>query len=250
MQRSPRRALGVADRAGQVAVVGDLDQGQATVLLVVGTQPAVVRAAALDRRVELPRHRARLERPPRELVILGVRRDQDLLLLVLGAVLHQVDPPLLEDHLGLDLAQASRAEAVGQLEEDVGSVGHRNRSRGGRRIGGSDPRSRWKRDVQNAIGACHAPGTIVPKRRDASDVSRSESAAIRSPKAPYRRIECSERQSADARRMRRSAWAMRIEAVATTAAFSNESRRGDASRMRVHSPADRGVLKRWIDASS
>ena len=49
----PRRAaVGVADRAAQVAGVGDLDQRQARVLLVVGAEAAVVRAAPADRRVE------------------------------------------------------------------------------------------------------------------------------------------------------------------------------------------------------
>jgi hypothetical protein len=39
-----------ADRALEIAVIGDLDDGQAAVLLVIGAQPAVFRTALLDLR--------------------------------------------------------------------------------------------------------------------------------------------------------------------------------------------------------
>ena len=105
-------------------MVGDLDQRQATMLLVIRAEPAVVWAAVLDRRVELQRHLPGLERLAAELVILGVGADQHFLKPMLRTPLVQVDVAILDDDLGLDLAQAGRAEAVGQLEEDVGTIGH------------------------------------------------------------------------------------------------------------------------------
>ena len=57
-----RSALRIADRAAQIARVAYLNQRQARVLLVIGAQAAVERAAVPNRRVELQRHLPGLER--------------------------------------------------------------------------------------------------------------------------------------------------------------------------------------------
>ena len=84
MRLPVRPGFGVADRAGEIAVVGDLDQREATVLLVIGAEAAIVGAAVFDRRVEFQRHLAGLERVARELVVFGVGGDQHFLEAVLA----------------------------------------------------------------------------------------------------------------------------------------------------------------------
>ena len=49
----------VADGAGEVAVVGDFEEREAGVLLVIGAEAAVVGAAVFDRRVEAVGHLGR-----------------------------------------------------------------------------------------------------------------------------------------------------------------------------------------------
>src|SRR5215813_6090101 len=52
MRQTVRRGFAVTDRAGEIALVGDLDEREAGVLLMVGAEPAVVGAAVFDRCVE------------------------------------------------------------------------------------------------------------------------------------------------------------------------------------------------------
>ena len=104
VERAEVRAMGaadgVADRAAQVAGVGDLDQRQARVLLVVGAQAAVVRAAPLHRRVVAQRHLRRLdEHLAAAAVVVDVVGDQHALGAVLRAALEHVDAAVLEDDL-------------------------------------------------------------------------------------------------------------------------------------------------------
>ena len=61
MCQSLRRAFAVADRAGEIALVGHFNQRKARVLLVIGAEAAVVGAAVFDRRVEMLRHLPGLE---------------------------------------------------------------------------------------------------------------------------------------------------------------------------------------------
>src|ERR1017187_8397899 len=56
-----RAAGGVADGAAQIAEIVDLDEGEAGVLLVVGTQAAIVGTAPLYGRVEVVGHLRRLD---------------------------------------------------------------------------------------------------------------------------------------------------------------------------------------------
>ena len=57
-------ALGVAGGAGEVAAVGYLNDGEAAVLLVVGAQAAIIRAAKMRGHVEAARRFAGLHIEP------------------------------------------------------------------------------------------------------------------------------------------------------------------------------------------
>jgi hypothetical protein len=71
-------------------MVGDLQQREAGMLLVVGAKSAVIRAAVFHRRVIGKRHFRRFEKNlPAAFVIINVIRDQHLLPAMLRAALGQ-----------------------------------------------------------------------------------------------------------------------------------------------------------------
>ena len=114
-----RRGIGKADRAGEIAVLVDLDQRQAGMLLVVGAEPAVERAAEFG--AALPRQRAiaRLE-----VVLAGepvgrVGRHQGRLHTVARAALLVPDFVVLDDDLGRYQAETGLAQRGGLAPEDV-----------------------------------------------------------------------------------------------------------------------------------
>ena len=131
--RSERRRLDVvrvlvvddADRALEVAVVGDLDDRQAGVLLVVGAGAAVGRAAVLHLGGELQRLGARAGEGVGAHVVPRVLADQRLRGAAPAAVLLEVDLALADDDLGLQQGEARGAGGGGVLEEVVSIViGH------------------------------------------------------------------------------------------------------------------------------
>ena len=124
--RPVHAAVGVADRAGQVAGVGDLDQRQARVLLVVGAQAAVVRAAPLHRRVVALRHlRVLEEHLAAAPVVVDVVGHQHALGAVHRAVLQHQHAVVLEDDLRVDAAIARRADGDrGVVEQIRSGLGH------------------------------------------------------------------------------------------------------------------------------
>ena len=75
-QAEARAGLGKAKRAGHVARAVDFDDSETGVLLVVGAQPAIVRAAVLDLRGELQRDGAGLVELRGTRVGLSVAVDQ------------------------------------------------------------------------------------------------------------------------------------------------------------------------------
>ena len=118
--RAMRARLGVADRAAQVAVIGDLDQRQAAVLHVIGAQAAIVRTAPALLGVEALRHLRRLdEHLARLAVVVDVVGDQHALAAVLRAPLLEEDALVLDQDLRLDAAQARRAHRHGAVVEQV-----------------------------------------------------------------------------------------------------------------------------------
>ena len=124
--RGPR----VARRAGEVAAVGDFQDGEARVLLVVRAQAAVVRAAPRHRRREPARHLARLHVVADAAVVLGVARDEHFLLLAaaMPAPLEHVHRAVLQDDLGLHAAQAPRAQAQREIVVGVRALAVRHQA--------------------------------------------------------------------------------------------------------------------------
>src|SRR6476659_5204677 len=101
--RSPllalRRRARITDRTLQVAVIAHFDKRQATMLLVVRTETAIIRAAIPNLRVPHLRHFGRLDKLPAPLVILDIGRDQHLLQPMLKALLVKIDLLIANDYL-------------------------------------------------------------------------------------------------------------------------------------------------------
>src|SRR5690349_20749917 len=113
---------GEAERAIQVTGLVHLDDPQAGVMLVLGAQAAVVRAAILELGGKLKRQRARLI-VARDLgVQLRVAEYQRLEPAVLGAALAHEHLAVAQANLRVDHALALRADAAGQLPEDIRPV--------------------------------------------------------------------------------------------------------------------------------
>ena len=111
--------IGEADRAGEVARLVDLDQRQAAVLFVIGTQPAIERTACLGAGLHLQRAVARLE-PQRLLLPIGqIVADQGFLHAMRAATLEIIDAAILADHLGRDRFEADLAQAGGLPVKDI-----------------------------------------------------------------------------------------------------------------------------------
>jgi hypothetical protein len=124
-----RRRIGEADRASQVAVFVDLDQRQAAVLLVVGAEPAIVRAAPLDRGVELEWHVAGLQKIAAALPVRRLARHQRLLHAVLAAALLVVHGTGLFDDLRRYQGEAGLAHRRGLAEKHIRPRPARRRGR-------------------------------------------------------------------------------------------------------------------------
>jgi hypothetical protein len=121
------RAAGrVANGAAEVAVVANLDQSEAGVLLVVGAEAAVVGASPLDGGVVDLRHLRRLDEDfATAAVVVDVVGDEDFFGTVLRATLEEVNVAILKDGFGFDLAVAGGADGDGDVVEEIGAVlGH------------------------------------------------------------------------------------------------------------------------------
>ena len=110
----------VADGALEVAAIGNLHERQARVLLMIGAEPAVVRATPADRCVERQRHLRRFDEdftaPP---VVLDVVRHQHPLRTVRRAPLEHEDRAVLEHDLPLDFPITGRADRDGDVVEEI-----------------------------------------------------------------------------------------------------------------------------------
>src|SRR5271163_5125641 len=113
-------AGGVADGAAEVAVVADLDQGEAGMLFVVGAEAAVVGASPFDGSVVDLGHLWGLDEDfAAAAVIADVVGDEDTLGAVLGAAFQEVDVVVLENGFGFDFAVAGGADGEGYVVEEV-----------------------------------------------------------------------------------------------------------------------------------
>ena len=120
--------VGEAERAVEVAGRVHLDDPQARVLLVLGAEPAVEGAPALDVCARLEGDRARLVEALRREPHLGIRVDEGLEGPVVPAPLAQVDTVIADVHLGVDDRLADRTDALRVLDEDLVPLSLRGRT--------------------------------------------------------------------------------------------------------------------------
>ena len=119
--RPRRRGIGKAHRAGQIAMLGDLDQRQAGMLLVVGAQAAIVGAAEFGMPLKRQRPVAGLDEILAQAPIGGVRRHKRRLDAMLLAALLVPDLVVEDLDLGRHQLQAGLAERLGLAPEDIGA---------------------------------------------------------------------------------------------------------------------------------
>ena len=119
LTRTQRRRAGETGRAGQIAVLVDLDQRQAAVLLVIRTEAAIIGTALVDAGVKLERHIARLQEIAAALPIRRIGRYQGLLYAVLMAALQVIDAILFLQDLGRHQFEAGLAQRGCLAEKDV-----------------------------------------------------------------------------------------------------------------------------------
>jgi hypothetical protein len=112
-------------RAREIALVSDLDDREAGVLLMVRTYPTIM-GTAIDR---LSREYITLISwlvvVLLTLVIRNISRDEDSLLTMFETMLDHVDPIILEDDFGIDGLETLGADGTSEFVEDVRTDGHR-----------------------------------------------------------------------------------------------------------------------------
>src|SRR5687768_8856883 len=106
-------SVGEAERALHVASRVDLDDAEASVLLVLRAEPAVVGAAAFDLRAERERDGAGLVELGRGQVGLGVAVDERLEAPMLRAALAQVDLAAAQQYVAVHHPPTGWADAAG-----------------------------------------------------------------------------------------------------------------------------------------
>ena len=170
--------FGKAHRAGEIAVLVDLDQRQAGMLLVVGAQPAIVRTAELGAVLERERLVARLDVVLAQPPIGRVGREQRRLHAVLPAAL--LVPDLVAQDLDLRRHQreAGLAQRMRLAPEDIGprfyakarswalSGFGRRRDHGDRveQHGGGQQMKQRERADQRAVGLEEFPDEALQRR--------------------------------------------------------------------------------------
>src|SRR5262245_26111945 len=120
MLAARRRRIRETDRAGEIAVLVDLDQRQARMLLVVGAEPAIVRAAILGAALQRERAVARLDVVLAEPPIGRVGGDQGGVRAVAVAALLVPDFVALDRDLRRHQREAGLAQRGGLAPEYVG----------------------------------------------------------------------------------------------------------------------------------
>ena len=120
-------AARIADRTGEIAGVADLDERKAAVLLMIGTEAAVIGTAVLDWCVINHRLLRSLDEDfAGAAVIVNVIGHKNALMAMLRAALQHPDLAVFEDDLGIDAAIAGGADGDGDVVEEIGSelIGH------------------------------------------------------------------------------------------------------------------------------
>src|SRR5690606_15284100 len=92
----------ITSRAGEVASIGDFNNRQTRMLLVVWTQTAIIRAAVMRFCIEGIGHFRRLVVVSDVFVIFGIVGNQDLAVAVLGAALQHKNIVFLKNYFGVN----------------------------------------------------------------------------------------------------------------------------------------------------
>src|SRR5262249_37862123 len=119
MGGAPGRAVGKAHRAGEIAGLVDLDDGDAGMLLVIRTEAAIPRAAALGLGERRERPIAGLQVFERAAPVDGIIRHQGLHHAMLDAALGIVDAAVFLDDLGRHQREAGLAQRGGLTEKEI-----------------------------------------------------------------------------------------------------------------------------------
>jgi hypothetical protein len=115
-------AARIADGAGEVAGVADFDESEAAVLLVVGTEAAVVGAAVFDGGVVDHGLLGSLDEDfAGAAVVVDVVGYEDAGVAVLRAALEHPDFVVFEDDFGVDATVADGADGDGYVVKEVGA---------------------------------------------------------------------------------------------------------------------------------
>jgi hypothetical protein len=101
----------------QIALLGDFDNGQATVLLVIGAQAAIEGASALHGGVATFWRGGRFVEASALSPVGSIVGDEHALGAMLGAELLEEDAGGVDQDLGFDFAEARGTKAVGQFDE-------------------------------------------------------------------------------------------------------------------------------------
>src|SRR5438309_1858172 len=115
-----RAAGGVTNGTAQIAVVANLDQRQAGMLLMIAAKAAVIRTSPFDGSVIDERHLWRLdEHFTAAAVIIHIVGDENSLVSMLRAALEHENLAILKDGLGFDLLVASGADRDHNVVEKI-----------------------------------------------------------------------------------------------------------------------------------
>ena len=118
---------GITDGATQIAGVGDFDERDAGMLLVVGAEPAIVGTTPFYGRVVDNRHFGTLdENFAAAAVIVDIIGEKDALGTVIGAALEHEDLVVLENDFAFELAETGGADGERDIVKHVGAnpLGH------------------------------------------------------------------------------------------------------------------------------
>ena len=116
-----RAAGGVTNGTTQIAVIANLDQRQAGMLLMIAAKATIIRAPPLDGSVVNQRHLWRFDEDfTAAAVIIHIVGDENSLVPVLRASLEHENLAILKDGLGFDLLIASGADRDHNVVEKIG----------------------------------------------------------------------------------------------------------------------------------
>jgi hypothetical protein len=127
MLQTFRATGGIADGTAEIAGVGDFDERDAGMLLVIGAEAAIVGTTPFHGRVVDNRHFGTLdENFAATAVVVNIVSEKDALGTVIGAALEHEDSVVLENDFAFEFAEAGGANGERDIVKHVGAntLGH------------------------------------------------------------------------------------------------------------------------------